>query len=728
MGDNIFLGDRNAVRTPMQWSADRNAGFSRANPQSLYLPITIDPEYHYEAVNVETQLGNPSSLLWWHRRIIALRKRYPAFGRGDLHMLECENYRVFAFVRRWQNEEILCVANLSRYAQHLELDLAECEGRVPVELFSQNEFPRIKHQPYGLTLGPHSFLWFSLEERPDSISPVVTAELPPVAELAYSGREQDLFRGNLKSAISEAIAVYCRGLEWVKSLHINSAALTLVDIIPIGNGDPEMVLLRVALDRGSPKAGVLMLPARMSKVESFAGIARSRGEILRLRNERSGESVHVVDASNDPAFAHALHKLLAGGRTIRSHMGRLSVRRNSGQRQDIDSTPESFQITRSDQGNLIVAYSRQLMGKFITRPQPGLHPDVEICKVLCPCTTEQHHVPNTLAWVEFLPEGSEQGETIGILQEYVPNLGSSDRWLSDHMERVVECATAARGAVVSIPKPKLSSVGDDAPPEWAPNMADLFRPVSELVESLGRHLAGLHLALSRAKDGGQFAPEPFTLLYQRSLYQSMRNHAASALKLLRSMKVRHDPVMEAKTRQLVQLRQHVDTCFKGVTGSRIRGQRIRIHGDLHLAQILFTGTDFVFLDFEGDASKPLSERRIKRSPLRDLATLLWSIRLIACRGLYVKDAHGWTLIDRHETLEPVTTAWAVTFCRALLKGYMSNPDIAGLLPEKPEEIRALLNAYMLERAFFDLEQVMARGAPEARVVLRALLQMIEYTA
>ena len=166
MGDNVYVGDRNGVRTPMQWSSDRNSGFSSANRQRLYLPIVTDPEYHYEAVNVDAQQSNPQSLLWWMKRVIALRKRHPAFGRGSLRFLHPENRRILAFVREHEDETILVVANLSRYAQWTELPLDAFEGRVPVELFGSVDFPRIGADPYMISLGPHSFLWFRLARDP----------------------------------------------------------------------------------------------------------------------------------------------------------------------------------------------------------------------------------------------------------------------------------------------------------------------------------------------------------------------------------------------------------------------------------------------------------------------------------------------------------------------------------------------------------------------------------
>src|SRR5579864_5673527 len=165
LGENIFLGDRNGVRTPMQWSSDKNAGFSRANPQSLYLPIILDPGYHYEAINVEVQLANPHSLLWWTRRMLALRKRWRALGEGKCEFLHHDNRKVLAYLLRHDKEVLLVVANLSRFVQAVELDLSAFKQLVPVELFGRSEFPAITANPYFFSLGPHSFYWFSLEAK-----------------------------------------------------------------------------------------------------------------------------------------------------------------------------------------------------------------------------------------------------------------------------------------------------------------------------------------------------------------------------------------------------------------------------------------------------------------------------------------------------------------------------------------------------------------------------------
>jgi maltose alpha-D-glucosyltransferase/alpha-amylase len=162
MGDNIYLGDRNGVRTPMQWSGDRNAGFSSADVAALFAPVISDPPYSYHTVNVAAQERVPTSLLRWMRRLIAVRREITAFGRGTWEALDPDNRRVLVFLRRYRDETILCVNNLSRFAQFVELDLREFAGLVPLELWGKNSFPPIGDLPYLLTLGPHNFLWFRL--------------------------------------------------------------------------------------------------------------------------------------------------------------------------------------------------------------------------------------------------------------------------------------------------------------------------------------------------------------------------------------------------------------------------------------------------------------------------------------------------------------------------------------------------------------------------------------
>jgi maltose alpha-D-glucosyltransferase/alpha-amylase len=182
MGDNIYLGDRSGVRTPMQWSGDRNAGFSRANPSRLFSPVIMDPIYGYEAINVESQRPDASSLLSWMRNMIALRKVYKVFGRGMIEFLQPANRKVLAYLRTWGNERVLCVANLSRFAQPVVLDLSPLAGCTPIEMLGYTEFPRIGTDPYPLTLGPYGFYWFDVQTRSEATQPVDSTPARSAAE------------------------------------------------------------------------------------------------------------------------------------------------------------------------------------------------------------------------------------------------------------------------------------------------------------------------------------------------------------------------------------------------------------------------------------------------------------------------------------------------------------------------------------------------------------------
>src|SRR5438094_2640156 len=215
MDDNFYLGDRNGCRTPMQWSADRNAGFSKANPQQLYLPITIDPEYHYEAVNVENQQKNLSSLLWWMRRVIAMRKNFKAFSRGSLEFLYPDNAKVLAFLRRYENQTMLVVVNLSRFAQSAELDLSRFTGFVPMEVFSRNLFRPIKKSRYVITLGPHAYYWFALQAPTEGRRTSKKRLVPTIH--AHAELHSLLNDGQREQLEKEILANYIQNRRWLAS-------------------------------------------------------------------------------------------------------------------------------------------------------------------------------------------------------------------------------------------------------------------------------------------------------------------------------------------------------------------------------------------------------------------------------------------------------------------------------------------------------------------------------
>ncbi len=302
MGDNIYLGDRNAVRTPMQWNANRNAGFSNAGPQQLFLPVVVDYEYHYETVNVETQHNNPNSLLSWMKRLIALRHSSTALGQGSIEMLYPKNDRVLAFIRRAGDERVLVAANLSAVPQYSELDLSSLEGQVPVELFGQGEFPRIGKEPYMLMFGAHAFYWFALkqavanqrsesgDQRSDLRPPTTDLSLRLPA-LEVHGDWEEVFEAPACRKLERLLPAFLRSRQWFGGKSRTIRTVEVGDVLPIRspkvNAAVSVALLRVEYADGEPEGYLLPIAfgdeervrplKRRARVRSFAAW-RSRKE------------------------------------------------------------------------------------------------------------------------------------------------------------------------------------------------------------------------------------------------------------------------------------------------------------------------------------------------------------------------------------------------------------------------------------------------------------------
>ncbi len=323
MGDNVYLGDRNGVRTPMQWSPDRNAGFSATNPQRLYLPVNIDPAYHYEAINVEAQQENSNSLLNWTKRIIALRKQYKAFGRGTLEFLLPSNKRVLTFIRRYEEEIILVVANLSRFAQAVELDLTKFKGFTPVEMFGRTDFPPIGDSYYPLTLGPNSFFWFAMEQRAAPVA-AATPELEPREEklpLVTVGAFSDLWRAEISNnSFLKALTTYLPKTSWFQSKDRRLRSLRVSDVLPVIAGRAAIFLLHIEFTTGDPEMYQLPLALDTGDAGKQAG---EKHADLGLAQVQAGanSSGFLYDASADTAFCSALLEAFAKRKRLRGEMG-----------------------------------------------------------------------------------------------------------------------------------------------------------------------------------------------------------------------------------------------------------------------------------------------------------------------------------------------------------------------------------------------------------------------
>jgi len=646
MGDNIYLGDRNGVRTPMQWDGERNAGFSNANPQRLFLPLIVDDAYHHQSVHVAQQLANPHSLLSWMKRLIAVRKRYQAFGRGDLIVVDSPNMRVLAFVRRWHDQQILVVMNLSRLAQHAALDLRRFEGFVPVETFGRVPFPAIENGPYHVMLSPHGFLW--LELTPGDAK----GQTRTVPRLTVERSWEELLAGRGQADLESVLPAYVeRCTAW------DSAARTVLQVdieeaIPAGEGRERrwLTIVRVTFTSGEPERYLLPLAARlMGRRKRPHPDAVTELQIL----QRPGERWEIVDAAEDPKLARALLQHAGAHAPLRGAIGSLEVVLAPDHAIDGALRSEPSRLERARRGsNALVAVGERVVLKLFRQVESGPNPEIEMRSRLREVGFA--HAPGLVAGFRWQPNSPALGPGaawLGIVQERVANDGEA--WTSaveaarDYLRR----ATARGGeppAVASVVPHAFVSAPDE------PAIDELIDPYRRTIERLGERAAELHRALATATSNPAFAPEPLTPFGRRSAYQRMRRSAVTLLEVLRARTPLLDPPVRSLAETVVDRREAVLAVFGALLGGRIDARRIRCHGNFHLGQVLHAGDDLVIIDFDGEPGRPLYERRLKRSPLHDVATMVRSFHYAAHAAASPSGKLG---SDGSGTLSPWLRAW-----------------------------------------------------------------------
>jgi maltose alpha-D-glucosyltransferase/alpha-amylase len=729
MGDNFYLGDRNGVRTPMQWSADRNAGFSRTNPQRLYLPVNIDPEYHYEAVNVEAQQNNPDSLLWWMKRLIAMRKRFKAFGRGSLEFLYPENRKVLAFVRRYEDETILVVANLSRSVQHTSLNLAEFGGRVPVEVFGQAEFPQIGETPYFFTLSPYAFYWFSLESRQPELIDLQTRPVEvSVPAFTLTGEWRDLYNRRTRPALEAALSGYIGQRRWFGSKARYTRSVEVEDAIsmPYDTSVAHLVLVRIEYTEGEPET--YLLPVTFATEERAVQVLTDMPQAiiahLKLGRKGSERAGVIYDALVEQGFRNALLKAMSRRRRFRGEKGELVTSNIPAVFRKIrESSQETLESTvlPGEQTNTSVVYADRFKLKLFRRLEEGVSPELEIGRFL----TEKEPFPNAppvAGVIEYRNRRLREPVTLGILHGYVDNEGNGWDYSLDSLGHYFERVLAHPGAEMSLPQgDSFVDMSDDS---LSPIAEETIGPYLVSAELLGQRTAELHMTLASAMDDPSFVPEPFSVTYQRSLYHGMRGSASQVLQLLRQYLNRLPDEVKVDARKVLGLEDVIMRRFQDLTSLRITGMRIRCHGDYHLGQVLYTGGDFVIIDFEGEPARHLGERRIKRSPLRDVAGMIRSFRYAAYAAL-----HGQTSATLRPEDLPVLEEWAqfwyLWVSTTYLKSYLQFMAGIPVLPQSREGMKVILEAYLLDKAIYEVNYELNNRPDWVGLPLQGILQMLE---
>jgi maltose alpha-D-glucosyltransferase/alpha-amylase len=714
MGDNIYLGDRNGVRTPMQWSGDRNAGFSRANPQTLYLPPITDPEYHYEAINVEAQTLNPSSLLSWMRRMIRLRRQYPVFGRGSIEIVETGNPRVLAFVRKYQQSRMLVVANLSRFMQYGRLQLARYADTVPVEVFGHNVFPAIEQQPYFLSLGPHGFCWFSLAPAP------AATRVAGRGELGASGTWHDVLITG-RDQLEQILPAYIREQRWFRSKSHTIRSVSIVDAVALAEADAEVIIIRVDYQDREPDQYVLPVGFAVGEVARAVEQERPSAVIAPLVVEASGERTSglLFDASARAPFALVLLEAMRGRGTLPGRRGELRPTALRALRQ---LAPEelrqlSVKVGSAEQSNTSLIYGSRFIMKLFRRVEEGLNPDVEIGRFL----TERQPfeaVPALGGFIEYRRFGSPAA-AVAMLQQLVPSEGDGWQYTLGSLGEFTARCRERPSALLAELRPT-GSLLERAATAMPPALRELVGDYAAKVELLGQRTAQMHQALAADPDDPEFCPEELSSMDQRSLYEGARSRLKRSFELVERNLATLPSEAAAQARLLLGRRPELDGRLRRVIELRVEGLRIRCHGDYHLGQVLYTGHDFVIIDFEGEPARPLGERRLKRSPVLDVAGMLRSLHyasVTAMRGEQLTEAE-------RATLRPWLEIWHGWVTAAFLGSYLAVVKDCGLVPTDPQELQVLLDALVIDKCLYEVGYEANNRPDWVQIPLEGLLQIL----
>ncbi len=695
MGDNVYLGDRDGVRTPMQWSFDKNAGFSQANPQKLYLPVIIDPEYHYEAINVETQQTNPSSLLWWMKRVIGIRKNYLSFSRGDITFVSSNNIHVLSFIRRYEDEIVLVLVNLSRYVQLVDLDLSDYAGYVPEEIFSRNEFPRIKEGPYLLSIGGNDYYWFELQQVEELVA---FSEVGRTPQVTITPRDWNALSSRLQRELERTILpVYIRSMRWYRDKARKIKTTTISDAVAVGSGAERVWVTTVTIQFTDDRTEAYVLPLALARGEYAAHVADEMPQAVITRAEIDHDNAVLYDGIYSEELRDKLLEVILRRRKLTGKSGRLEGLSGRGARalaSTLIDNPGS-RVLKAEQTNTSVLYRDNAFLKLYRKLDEGPNPEQEVLQYL----TEKRkfaHVPRYLGALEY-QGGNKQRSSLGLLVDFVRNEGDAYSFAKDAVDRYFESVLAAQKNGLEPPR----AVGSLFEIELA-NVPEAFlqntdRFFLEMMALLGRRVGELHLALGAERALSDFKAESFSLLYQRSVYQSMRSLVRRVMGYTKkAFKKDEAPQLlgEVVQREAELLKQ-----LARVRERKLDAQKIRIHGDLHLGQVLFSGRDFAIIDFEGEPARTLGERRLKYCPLRDVAGMIRSFHYAVYSTLL---EHSETRAADIESLEPWVALWYMVVAGVFLRSYLDTVKDSPLLPSSEDDTALLLNVFLLEKGVYEL--------------------------
>ena len=719
MGDNVYLGDRDGVRTPMQWRPDRNAGFSSADPQRLYLPPIMDSVYGYQAVNVEAQARETSSLLNWMRRMLAARKLHKAFGRGTLTFLKPTNRKILAYLREYEDDLLLCVVNLARSAQPVELDLSQHKGLIPTEVMGRASFPSIGDAPYVLTLPGHGFMWFRLAKGDEAAAKrddrTLREELPVL--VLFDGW-QSLFRDRVvpwRIALSEKVRAqlerdllpaFVATQRWYAAKGETLKRVALIDYVQWGKAPSSWLITLASAERAAGEAQTYLLPLTLVWEDAPDERMRAVQDATVARVRQQGRVGVLADAFADEDFCRALAGAIGAGEDIRCARGTIRFMRTpafaglAGLAGDDDAAWQGqVRSTGGQSSNTVLVLGERLLLKAYRRLHAGINPELEIGRFLSETVSFAHAVPVAGA-IEYLASDGAV-TTLALLQGFVDNQGDAWGYTLNYVEQFLE---QHRDGVVPAGEP-----------------ADIHGGYLALIRTLGKRTAELHAALAQRTGNAAFDPEAIEPRDLSGWVRHAHDVAAATLDRVEQRRATLDAATAPQAAQLlaarIELLKRIDTCAP----QTVRAFKTRLHGDYHLGQVLIAQNDFVITDFEGEPARPLAERRQKHSALRDVAGMLRSFNY----ALHQAIAHA--TVERPDalaSLQAPARAWEAVTRTAFLDAYRETASRAGLFTSW-DEMRGLLDLFLLEKAFHELAYEVDNRPDWVRVPLAGLLDLLK---
>jgi maltose alpha-D-glucosyltransferase/alpha-amylase len=692
MGDNIHLGDRDGVRTPMQWTSDRNGGFSRADPARLVLPPIMDPLYGYQAVNVEAQMADPYSQLNWMRRMLTVRKQHCAFGRGSLTLLYPTNRRILAYLREYKSadsesiETILCVANVSRSAQAVELDLSAFSGRVPVELLGGSAFPPIGKLPYLLTLLPYGFYWFLLtsEARMPAWHTPAPEPLPELATLVLRQSITEVLQDSPRRILEqEALPAYLMKRRWyaAKQEKLKSARIVSATMLPVSHARPKVMpaMLAEIETVTANRTDRYLLPLGYIREED---IVTALPHQLALARVRRGRNVGLLtDGFVLDSFSYVIVELLRNRSRLPADDGEVHfVPTEALDTVEMPGEPNVRRLS-AEQSNSSLILEEKMVLKVIRRLMPGMHPEAEMGRYL----TSLGYANAPRMFGEVVRIGADgTRHTMIMLQEFIDNQGDAWQWCLHTVARWMQQTAVPEEAAATEAATEISNPQDD---------------LIEMSTMLGKRLGELHAALATPTDDPDFAPKPAGAAITQEWAAGARRQLEAAFDALRAQKEWSSDAEARRAARLIGQRDALLERLPYLAGDGEGTLCTRIHGDFHLGQVLVAQGDVYIVDFEGEPVKPLEARREKNSPVRDVAGMLRSFDYAAA---FSSDA-GPSDLDENAQVrkQQIIRTFAPSCQKAFLDAYRE-AAYGGALNMSPEAERSLLQLFTLEKAAYEV--------------------------